>query len=207
MNKPTQLWQWYWIGWRGKPAYVYCCDWGIQVTGGLALRELTSPCSILLRLSAPLGCGKYQFYKSSDWFGWDSISRSSTWEACALLIRQWKMECVVLIMCIVRIIWIVYRTRIRCNWELKPQSHNCCDRLWPFCDQKIGLVAKRLQVQFEWLQGCVFRELVSLYSCLCTIRERYRSQKCDKGGTLLLTSGLVRYEAVLHSCGTSPMGG
>ena len=24
---------------------------------------------------------------------------------------------------------------------------------------------------------------------------------------LLLTSGLVRYEAVFHSCGTSPMGG
>ena len=35
----------------------------------------------------------------------------------------------------------------------------------------------------------------------CTLRERHRPQKCDNGS---ITTGLARYEMVLHSCGTRP---
>ena len=40
----------------------------------------------------------------------------------------------------------------------------------------------------------------------CTHKERHRCRTVTMTATLLLTSGLVSYEAVLHSCGTSPVG-
>ena len=39
-----------------------------------------------------------------------------------------------------------------------------------------------------------------------TLRDWHRSENCENDGTILSTSGPVRYEAVLHSCGTSPVG-
>ena len=42
---------------------------------------------------------------------------------------------------------------------------------------------------------CLYWWFVSLYSCLPTLREQYRSHNCDNGGT---TSGPAQYEAVLH---------
>ena len=36
--------------------------------------------------------------------------------------------------------------------------------------------------------------------------SRHRLQICSNGGTTVATSGLVRCEAVLHGCGTSPVG-
>ena len=47
--------------------------------------EPTSPCPILLTLTARLDSDTYQFYKSLLWLGCDSNSWPSTWEACALL--------------------------------------------------------------------------------------------------------------------------
>ena len=50
---------------------------------------------------------------------------------------------------------------------------------------------------------CVCMEgFVPLYSCLRTLREWYRSQNCDIGGTTTTHNGPVRYEAVLYSYGT-----
>ena len=57
-----------------------------------------------------------------------------------------------------------------------------------------------------YVQAFVYGEFVLLYSCFHTQRERHRSQNCNNDGTQLLTSGSVRYEAVLHSCRTSPRG-
>ena len=47
----------------------------------------------------------------------------------------------------------------------------------------------------------------SLYHCIVSRAhlENDRSQNCDFGSTT--TSGSVKYEAVLHSCGTSPLWG
>ena len=50
--------------------------------------ELTNPCPILVMLNARLDDATYQFYKSSLWFSWDSNSRPSSREACALPIRR-----------------------------------------------------------------------------------------------------------------------
>ena len=51
----------------------------------------------------------------------------------------------------------------------------------------------------------VYGGFVPLYSCLRTLSEWYRSQDCDIDSTTT-TSGPVQYEAVFHSCGTSPVG-
>ena len=47
-------------------------------------------------------------------------------------------------------------------------------------------------------------------SCRCAValgvlRERHRLQNYSMAAPLLLTSGLVRCEIVLHGCGTSPV--
>ena len=52
----------------------------------------------------------------------------------------------------------------------------------------------------------VYVEFVPLYSCLHTLRE-LSDRTVTLVKPLLLTSGVVRYEAVFHSCGTSPMEG
>ena len=51
---------------------------------------------------------------------------------------------------------------------------------------------------YKQVQLSVCEEFMPLYSCLCTVRERYRSQNCDHGA-----SRLVRYEAVFQVVGQS----
>ena len=46
---------------------------------------------------------------------------------------------------------------------------------------------------------CVSGEFVPLYSWLRTLREQYRTMVAP----LLVNSDMVKYEAVLHSCGTN----
>ena len=52
---------------------------------------------------------------------------------------------------------------------------------------------------------CMFGEFVSLYSCTAHIGNGTGHRTATMTAPLLLTLGSVRYEALLHSCGTSPV--
>ena len=69
---------------------VHSCQLNSAATFGIILTpatELTSPCSILLMLSAGLGRDKYKFVKSLLWLDWEPNSKSPAHEVHALPIQ------------------------------------------------------------------------------------------------------------------------
>ena len=87
-------------------------------------------------------------------------------------------------------VYSLIQVRMRCAIWPRPSTSTGSQTEWPTSSgRSTSQTRYGLIVSYWCVCVCVYGEFAPLYSCLRTLRKRYRSQNCDNGGT---TSGLVR---------------